>query len=90
MQIKEIYCSAKFKEQFGLLPLFIKKKAVKTESLFRLNTFHPSVRLHKLKGKFEGAWSISVDYKYKIIFTTMPDGVILFVSIGLHSIYNYL
>jgi len=56
--------------------------------LFKENPFHLSLRLHKLKGKLEGLWSISIDMKHRIIFKSLEDGVILFVSIGMHAIYE--
>ncbi|MDA1060237.1 MAG: type II toxin-antitoxin system RelE/ParE family toxin [bacterium] len=88
MQVKEIHYNGSFEAQFLNLPKFIQKKACKCEQLFRENAFHPSLRLHKLKGKLDGLWSISIDMKYRIIFKPMNDGVILFVSIGLHAIYD--
>lgn len=88
MQIKEVHYNKVFEHQFLALPKIIKQKACKTEQLFRQNPFHPSLRLHKLKGKLEGLWSISVDMRYRIIFKPLPDGVVLFVSIGLHAIYE--
>lgn len=90
MEIKTIHYNKVFAKQFRELPQKIQKKAVKTEKLFRSNTFHPSLRLHKLGGKLKGLWSISLDMKYRIVFKPLENGVILFVSIGLHSIYEDL
>ncbi|MBD3331177.1 hypothetical protein GF354_06685 [Candidatus Peregrinibacteria bacterium] len=88
MQVKEIHYNKKFERLFLALPQNIQNKACNTEKLFRDNPFHPSLRLHKLKGKLEGLWSISIDIKYRIIFKSLEDGNILFISIGLHSIYE--
>lgn len=88
MQAKEIHYNDDFKMQFLCLPKSIQKKACKCEQLFRDNAFHPSLRLYKLKGKLDGLWSISIDIKYRIIFKPLNNGVILFVSIGLHAIYD--
>lgn len=88
MQIKEIHYNEDFRKQFLNLPIIIQKKACEKEKLFRKNPFHPSLRLHKLKGKLDGLWSISVDMKYRIIFKPLENGVILFVSIGMHAIYG--
>jgi addiction module RelE/StbE family toxin len=88
MQVKEIHYNTQFEDQFLALPKIIQKKACKKEKLFRENPFHPSLRLHKLKGKLEGLWSISIDMKYRIIFKSLEDNVILFISIGMHSIYE--
>ena len=88
MQVKEIHYNESFEAQFFNLPKSIQKKACSKEQLFRKNAFHPSLRLHKLKGKLDGLWSISIDMKYRIIFKPLDDGVILFVSVGMHAIYD--
>lgn len=88
MQVKEIHYNREFGAQFSVLPKIIQKKACKMERLFRDNPFHPSLRLHKLKGKLEGLWSLSIDRKYRIIFKPLENGVLLFVSVGMHAIYD--
>ena len=88
MQAKEIHYNENFEQQFLALPKSVQKKACKCEKFFRENPFHPSLRLHKLKGKLDGLWSISIDMKYRIILKPLDNGVILFVSIGLHAIYS--
>lgn len=90
MQIKTIHYNETFEKQFRTLSKIIQKKAVKAETLFRTNPFHPSLRLYKLEGKLKGLWSISLDMKYRIIFKPLEDGMILFISIGVHSIYEDL
>jgi mRNA-degrading endonuclease YafQ of YafQ-DinJ toxin-antitoxin module len=88
MKVQDIYYDKRFEKQFRALPLAIKKKAVKAEGFFRTNPFHPSLRLHKLEGKLKELWSVSIDRNYRIIFKPLEEGVILFVSIGLHAIYE--
>ena len=88
MKIQEIHVHKAFEKQFRMLPAHIQQKAGKAEKLFRDNPFHPSLRLHKLKGKLDGLWSISLDREYRIIFEVLEDGVVLFISIGRHSIYE--
>lgn len=88
MQIKEIHYNDEFAKQFANLPKTVQKKACKKEYLFRENPFHPSLKLHKLKGKLDSLWSISIDMKYRIIFKPLENGVILFISIGAHAIYE--
>lgn len=88
MKVQEIHSNKKFIDQFQSLPKYIQNKAVKSEKLFRDNLLHPSLRLHKLKGKMTGLWSISLDKSYRIIFESLEDGNILFISIGRHSIYK--
>lgn len=88
MKVVEIYYDKVFEKQFENLPLKIQEKATKAEELFRKNPFHPSLRLHKLKGRLAGAWSISIDSSYRIIFSPRERGEFLFFNIGAHSIYD--
>lgn len=88
MKIKAIHYTREFEKQFRELPKEIQRKACIKEQIFRVNPFHPSLRLHKLSGKLKRLWSISIDMKYRIIFEPLNDGVILFISAGLHSIYE--
>lgn len=88
MKVQSIHVTDDFHKQFLKIPRIIQIKASKAEKLFRENPFHPSLRLHKLRGKLDGLWSISLDRKYRIIFKPQDDGVMLFISIGLHAIYD--
>ncbi|MFA6305479.1 MAG: type II toxin-antitoxin system mRNA interferase toxin, RelE/StbE family [Candidatus Gracilibacteria bacterium] len=88
MQIKKIHYYEVFEKQFESLPAQIKTKAVKKELLLRENPFHPSLRLHKLKGRLDGHWSIYIDMKYRLIFRIIDKETVLFHSIGTHAIYD--
>ena len=82
--------STKFVKQLKKLPTGIVTLAIEKETIFKENTFHPSLRLHALKGKLDGLWSISISGSYRIIFERQKNGDILFISIGKHDIYKYL
>ncbi len=88
MSVTDIFYNPRFEKQFQALSRDIQKKAVRAEVIFRGNPFHPSLRLHKLKGKLQGLWSISIDRKNRIIFDALENGEVLFVSIGSHAIYE--
>lgn len=90
MIIKNIHFSKKFIKELNKLPKGIIDLAIKKEKIFRNNPLHPSLRLHELHGKFKGIWSISLTQNFRIIFERMPNGDILFISIGKHDIYKYL
>lgn len=90
MVIKSILYHPKFVDEFRSLPKSSQLRAVKTERLFRTNPLHPSLRLHPLKGKLAGSWSISVTMSIRIIFKRLEKGEIVFYSIGQHDIYRSL
>jgi addiction module RelE/StbE family toxin len=54
--------------------------------LLELNPQHPSLRLHKLKGKFKDKYSVSITMNYRIIiaFVIINEEIIL-IDIGAHS-----
>lgn len=83
-----ILYSNSFKQRFLKLTKNIADIAIEKEKIFRENPFHPSLRLHELKGNLNGLWSISVNLKYRIIFKYMKNGDILFISIGKHDVYR--
>ena len=86
MIVHNIEYSTNFVKELKKLSTEIAKIAIEKEKLFKLNPLHPSPRLHQLKGKLLGVWSISLTQNYRIIFKRMPNGDILFISIGKHDI----
>jgi len=90
MKIENIVYSNKFVKRLKSLPVKIVDLAIEKEILFKENPLHPSLRLHELKGELTGLWSISLNKSYRIIFTRMENGDILFVSIGKHDLYGKL
>ena len=57
--------------------------------LLELNPDHPSLRLHKLKGKLADKYSVSITMSYRIIltFAVTEKGIVL-IDIGNHDIYQ--
>lgn len=60
----------------------------KTIRLLEANHRHPSLRLHQIQS--QSLWSISINMQYRVTleFVTQPDGNIVLLSIGDHSIYQ--
>jgi mRNA-degrading endonuclease YafQ of YafQ-DinJ toxin-antitoxin module len=62
------------------------KKYQKTVFLLESNPFHPSLRLHKLKGEMQEFHSVSIDMSYRIIIDFIViDEKILMIDIGEHE-----
>jgi mRNA-degrading endonuclease YafQ of YafQ-DinJ toxin-antitoxin module len=58
----------------------------KTIKLLELNPFHPSLRLHKLKGKLEKLFSVSINISYRIcIYFVIDEDKIIPIDIGKHD-----
>ncbi len=90
MLVKHLSYHEKSLQDLQRLPEEIITRAIKTEALFRKNPLHPSLRLHPLKGRLKGSWSISVTMNVRILFNRQNDGTIVFFAIGQHDIYKSL
>lgn len=57
----------------------------KTLQLLEINPYHPSLRLHPLKGKLSGLQSVSINISYRISFEmVISEQEIILVNIGTH------
>lgn len=82
-----IYLSSEFIKNFKKLTRkdpSLKNKIKEKLKLFQKNPTHPSLRIHKLVGKKEQSWSISIESDLRIIFIFVKDGVLL-IDIGRHE-----
>ncbi|MBC8321987.1 MAG: type II toxin-antitoxin system RelE/ParE family toxin [Candidatus Marinimicrobia bacterium] len=58
----------------------------KTLQLLELNPFHPSLRLHRLKGELKDLHSVSINLQYRITLRfVIKDDLIIPVDIGSHD-----
>ena len=65
-----------------------KKLATRIEKqilLFEENPKHPSLRTHKLSGKFQEIWSISITMNIRMVYIILDNDNALFVKIGTHD-----
>ena len=88
MLIKKIHYTTDFLKALKRIDPSFVPRIHKMEMFFRSNPLHSSLRLHQLKGKLKGAWSVSVTGSMRIIFKRKDNGEIIFVSIGHHEIYR--
>ncbi len=61
------------------------KRIEKQLLLFTTNHIHPSIRTHKLTGKYENMWSISITKSVRIIYFLLEDDEAYFFDIGKHE-----
>ncbi len=58
----------------------------KTLKLIEINPFHPSLRLHKLKGRLSDLYSVSINILYRIrIDFIIKENTIIPIDIGKHD-----
>jgi addiction module RelE/StbE family toxin len=61
------------------------EKIEKQLILFQSNPKHPSLRIHKLTGNKESAWSISITGSIRMIYQLIDDTTAYFSDIGSHD-----
>lgn len=62
----------------------LSKKIQNQLKIFTEDPKHPSLRLHKLKGHLNNAWSISIDENYRMLFY-VTNGKAIFFKLGTHD-----
>ena len=64
----------------------LRQHYLKTLQLLEANPSHPSLRLHALRGKFEGLHSVSINLSYRITLELLiQDRQIIPVNVGDHD-----
>lgn len=74
-----------FKRQYQKLPPKIQHQFDERLRLFVDDPADPRLRVHPLKGKYAGYWSLNVSGDWRAIYFTHGDEVIIFALIGTHS-----
>jgi mRNA-degrading endonuclease YafQ of YafQ-DinJ toxin-antitoxin module len=80
-------------------PTFFRKlkkmeSALQEEVLEKIELFndpknHRMLKMHKLQGRLKGLYSLSVNYRVRIVFEYIENGrTALFLTVGEHEIYN--
>ena len=76
--------SNRFRKDYADLPKEVQEAFDKKFRLFLNNTYHPSLRVKKIKGT-ENRWEGSVTMNYRFTFQISEDTV-LFRRIGTHNV----
>jgi len=64
----------------------LKETYRKTLQLLAYNPFHPSLKIHPLKGKLSGLHSISINLSYRITLEMMiTEKEIILINVGSHD-----
>ncbi len=62
------------------------KRYIKAITILETNPFHPSLRLHKLKGRLDELYSISISMEYRVVIDFLiEDDKIIPIDIGNHD-----
>lgn len=77
-----------FAKHYKKLPLVIRMKAEKKESVLRENPFSPVLKTHKLGGFLANYWSFSIDYQFRVVFRLVKPRQIVLIDVGTHEVYR--
>lgn len=75
----------KFKKQYKKLPSKLQLQFDERVRLFVIDPTHPKLRVHPLKGKFAGHWSLDVSGDIRALYLKRGEELVIFALIGTHS-----
>ncbi len=81
----EIESTPKFRKQLKKLPLLYQKQFLERIKLFIVDQTDPRLRVHPLKGRYAGCWSMNINGDIRVIYQDSGDSIILLILIGTHS-----
>jgi addiction module RelE/StbE family toxin len=76
---------SQFKKQYKKLPKLYQDQFYEKLELFLIDPTAPQLRIHPLKGKFAGYWSMNINGDIRALYTVRGDEIIIFALIGSHS-----
>ena len=86
--ISRLAVTPHFQRAFRNLPSPIQTLATKKDQFFRANAFDARLKTHALKGRLNGLWSYSVDYRHRVLFEFLTNHEVLYHDIGPHDVYR--
>ncbi len=84
----DLQLSPRFKREAKGLSDQVYAELSERGDIFRANHFDSRLKTHKLNGPLRGFWAFSVNYSDRVMFEFLPNDVVLFHSVGDHSIYD--
>ncbi len=81
----QIDYTKRFKKQFSKLQLTQKNQFNNRVQLFIKNQADPILRVHPLKGRFAGYYSMNISGDLRALFYKEGEELVIFALIGTHS-----
>ena len=77
--------SKRFEKDFTKLPKPVKKKVLVVLQKFVADPLDPSLKNHRLSGKWNNHFSLNVTGDMRAIYMYIKNDVVYFVAVGSHS-----
>ena len=74
-----------FRQQYKKVPPKVQEQLCERLQLWQEEPTHPSLRVHALKGKYAGYWSMNVTGDLRALYREVGDEIVIFAFIGTHS-----
>lgn len=84
----EVNLSSHFKRSYKKLPDSIKEDFKTKIEIFIENPYHPSLKTHKLKGKWQQCLSFYLQDGYRVLFEFSGSNGVDLLDVGPHDIYR--
>lgn len=81
----KITTTKKFDKQFKKQSVKIREEFAKRIDVFLIDSNNPLLHIHKLRGAYDGLWSMNVSGDVRAVFDTHQESIIVFIVIGSHS-----
>jgi addiction module RelE/StbE family toxin len=80
--------SPRFKRKYQKLPLLIQNDFNQQIVVFTKDPKYPSLKTHKLKGKFQECLAFRLRDGYRVLFEFSALNVVNLLDVGSHDIYQ--
>ena len=80
-----IQYTPKFKKQYKKLPQKFQNQFDDRLRIFVADPTNPQLRIHQLKGKFTGYWSMNINGDFRALYLKKGGELVIFALIGTHS-----
>ena len=77
-----------FVKSFKKLETSLQEEAFDKIELFKNESNHQQLKVHKLKGRLKDYYSFSINYKYRIVFLYSGPDEADFKDISSHDVYK--
>lgn len=81
----EVIFHRTFLRQYKKVPSRAQEQFYERLELWLENPTHPSLRIHTLKGKYTGYWSMNITGDIRALYREEGKEVVIFAFIGTHS-----
>ncbi len=75
----------RFKKQYAKLPAPYQRQFDERIRLFVADPTDPRLRVHPLKGKFAGYWSMNINGDIRALYIMQGDSIVIFALVGTHG-----